>query len=104
MRLPVAAFGAVAAATLLLAGCHPPQIVQGTVVRIDEATQVLVLRDELPPNDEHEYAIADAALNVPPAVGDVVRIAYHQVGDRRIATRVMNVGRSETAGRADRAH
>ena len=104
MRLPVAAFGAVAAATLLLAGCHPPQIVQGTVVRIDEATQVLVLRDELPPNDEHEYAIADAALNVPPAVGDVVRIAYHQVGDRRIATRVMSLGRSETAGRADRAH
>jgi hypothetical protein len=96
MRLPVAAFGAAAAATLLLAGCHPPQIVQGTVVRIDEATQVLVLRDELPPNDEHEYAIADAALNVPPAVGDVVRIAYHQVGDRRIASRVMNVGRSAT--------
>ena len=97
MRLPVAAFGAAAAATLLLAGCHPPQIVQGTVVRIDEATQVLVLRDELPPNDEHEYAIADAALNVPPAVGDVVRIAYHELGDRRVATRVMNVSRSAAA-------
>lgn len=104
MRLPVAAFGAVAAATLLLAGCHPPQVVQGTVVSVDEATQVLVLRDELPPNHEHEYAIADAALNVPPAVGDVVRIAYHQVGDRRLATRVMNVSPSTPARPSDGAH
>ena len=96
MKCPVARLCTLAAAALLLTACHPPQIVQGTVVSVDAAGQVLVLRDELPPNDEHEYTIADAALNVPPAVGDVVRIAYHQVGDRRIASRVMNVGRSAT--------
>ena len=96
MKCPVARLCTLAAAALLLTACHPPQIVQGTVVSVDAAGQVLVLRDELPPNDEHEYTIADAALNVPPAAGDVVRIAYHQVGDRRIATRVMNISRSAT--------
>jgi len=89
-----AALCAIAAAGMLLTACHPPEVVQGTVVRVDEAGQVLVLRDELPPNDEREYSIADAALNVPPAAGDVVRIAYRELGDRRVATRVMNVSRS----------
>ena len=93
----IAALCAIAAAGMLLTACHPPDVVQGTVVRVDEAGQLLALRDELPPNDEHEYSIADAALNVPPAAGDVVRIAYRQVGERRVATRVMNVGRSAAA-------
>jgi hypothetical protein len=100
----IAALCAIAAAGMLLTACHPPEVVQGTVVRVDEAGQVLVLRDELPPNDEREYAFADAALNVPPAAGDVVRIAYHQVGDRRVATRVMNVSRSTPARPSDGAH
>ena len=93
----IAALCAIAAAGMLLTACHPHDVVQGTVVRVDEAGQLLALRDELPPNDEHEYSIADAALNVPPAAGDVVRIAYHELGDRRVATRVMNVSRSAAA-------
>ena len=97
MNCPAAKLCTLAAAALLLTACHPPEVVQGTVVSVDAAGQVLVLRDELPPNDEREYSIADAALNVPPAAGDVVRIAYRQVGDRRVATRVMNVGRSAAA-------
>jgi len=93
----IAALCAFAAAGMLLTACHPPEVVQGTVVRVDEAGQVLVLRDEQSPNDEHEYAIADAALNVPPAAGDVVRIAYHRDGERLVATRVMTVSRSAAA-------
>jgi len=93
----IAALCAIAAAGMLLTACHPPDVVQGTVVRVDEAGQLLALRDELPPNDEREYSIADAAFNVPPAAGDVVRIAYRELGDRRVATRVMNVSRSAAA-------
>jgi hypothetical protein len=98
MRLLAALFS-VAIASALLSGCHPPEVVQGTVVRVDADRQVVVVRHDLPPNDECEYAIAGAALNVPPAAGDVVRIAYHRDGDRRIATRVMNV--SPLAGTRD---
>ena len=82
------------AGILVLAGCNPPQVAQGTVVAVDEAEQVLVLRDELPPNAEHEYSVADAKLNVPPAAGDVIRIAYYEEGQRLVATRVMNVSRA----------
>jgi hypothetical protein len=99
-----AALCAIAAAGLLLAACHPPEVVQGTVVRVDTAGQIVVLRDDLPPNDEREYSIADASLNVPPAAGDVVRIAYHRVGDRRIATRVMNISRGASSEPTGSAH
>jgi hypothetical protein len=85
---------AAVAVSLALAGCNPPQVVQGTVVAFDEATQVLVLRDEAPPNDELEYSVADAKVNATPAAGDVVRIAYYEQGDKRLATRVMKISQA----------
>lgn len=92
-----------AAASLLLASCNPPEVVQGTVVSVDADGQELVLRDEQPPNDEREYSIVDAALHEQPAVGDEVRIAYRQVGDTRVATRVMNVNQSVASRSTDDA-
>ena len=95
---------AAVAASLALAGCNPPQVVQGTVVAFDEITQVLVLRDEAPPNDELEYSIADAKVNATPAAGDVVRIAYYGQGDKRQATRVMKISQPGEKGPSSSAH
>jgi hypothetical protein len=95
---------AAVAVSLALAGCNPPQVVQGTVVTFDETTQVLVLRDEVPPNDELEYSIADAKVNATPATGDVVRIAYYEQGDKRQATRVMKISRPGEKSPSGSAH
>jgi hypothetical protein len=101
---PLALICAAVAICLVLAGCNPPQVVQGTVVAVDEAAQELVLRDELLPNDEHEYSIADAKVNATPATGDVIRIAYYEDGDKRLATRVMKISQAADKGNAGSAH
>jgi len=95
---------AAVAVSLALAGCHPPQVVQGTVVAYDESAQVLVLRDEAPPNAELEYSIGDAKVNATPAAGDVVRIAYYEEGGTRRATRVMRISQAADKGQAGSAH
>ena len=104
MKCPVARLCTLAAAALLLTACHPPQIVQGTVVSVDAAGQVLVLRDEAPPNDEFEYSIADAKVNATPAAGDVVRIAFYEEGGKRLATRVMKISQAADKDQAGSAH
>ena len=95
---------AAVAVSLALAGCNPPQVVQGTVVAFDETTQVLVLRDEAPPNDELEYSIADAKVNATPAAGDVVRIAFYEEGGKRLATRVMKISQAADKDTGGGAH
>jgi hypothetical protein len=95
---------AAVAVSLALAGCNPPQVVQGTVVTIDESAQVLVLRDEVPPNEERAFSIADAKLNGTPAAGDVVRIAYYEEGGGRRATRVMRISQAGEKGPGGSAH
>jgi hypothetical protein len=95
---------AAVAVSLALAGCNPPQVVQGTVVAFDEAAQVLVLRDEAPPNDELEYSIADAKVNATPAAGDVVRIAFYEEEGKRLATRVMKISQAADKDTGGGAH
>ncbi|MBI5491128.1 MAG: hypothetical protein HY905_27600 [Deltaproteobacteria bacterium] len=77
-------------------GCAHPKVVQGTVVQVDTGTHGIVVRDELPPNAELRFDIADAELNAKPEAGDVVRIAYDQDGSTLRATRVMRLPKPKT--------
>jgi len=80
---------------LALGGCTQPKVVQGTVVNHDPKANVLVVRDELPPNRELSFAIDEAEIGATPEPGDVVRIAYQEEGASLRASRVMNVTRQE---------
>ncbi len=78
---------------LLLLGCFEgPKVVQGTVVSYDSAAKSVTLEDELAPHAILAVDVASATMGTPPKVGGVVRVAYHQRGDRLVAGRVMNVG------------
>jgi len=79
-----------------LSGCAHPKVVQGTVVEVDTGTHGIVVRDELPPNAELRFDIADAELNAKPEAGDVVRIAYDEDGSTLRATRVMRLPKPKT--------
>ncbi|MBI5498803.1 MAG: hypothetical protein HY907_01060 [Deltaproteobacteria bacterium] len=72
-------------------GCARPKVVQGTVVAVEEGAHGIVVRDELPPNAELRFDLAEAELNAKPEPGDVVRIAYDEDGTTLRATRVMRL-------------
>ena len=87
-------------ASLLLPACGPaPSVVQGTVVRYDSQGKVVAVRDELPPRATMEISVAGAEIGADPAPGDSVRVAFRIVGDRPVATRVMNLTRQEELAR-----
>ena len=93
MRRPGWGLG-LALLVLLGAGCKDaPKVLQGTVVRYEAPTQTLVVRDELPPYREFFLSLEKAELGAEPRVGDVVRIAYRETVERRVAIRVMNLTR-----------
>ena len=78
---------------VLLLGCtEGPKVLQGKVVSYDAAAKSVTLEDELPPHAKIAVDVASAAMGAPPTVGGVVRVAYHDRGDRLVAGRVMNVG------------
>lgn len=83
----------VAATLVVAAACNHPDIVQGTVVATSEDGATLTLRDELAPHAELVLAIKGADVGAAPVPGDVVRIAFYQRGDERVATRIMNLTR-----------
>ena len=81
---------------LLVSACGPaPSVVQGAVVSYDASSKLLAVRDELPPRATMEISIAGAEVGADPTPGDTVRIAFRVVGDRPVATRVMNLTRQE---------
>ncbi|MCX5862080.1 MAG: hypothetical protein NTW27_08170 [Deltaproteobacteria bacterium] len=41
------------------------------------------------------YNLANAKIGVPPAVGDIIRIAYEMKGDQRNAIKLMNVSKQD---------
>ena len=86
--------------SLFALACGPaPIVVQGAVVRYDAASKVLLLRDERPPQATMEISIAGAEVGADPIPGDTVRVAYRAVGERFVATRVMNLTRQEEIGK-----
>ncbi len=79
---------------LLAAGCSgAPKVVQGTVVSNDPTMHQLVIKDELPPNQDVTLMTDHADIGAPPVAGDLVRVAYHERDGKRHATRVANLSR-----------
>ena len=77
---------------LALGGCGtPPQVVQGTVVSYSPETQVLVVRDEVPPHREISLSVAQAEIGGAPEANDIVRVAYREAEGAAVAVRVMNL-------------
>jgi hypothetical protein len=84
-----------------LASCwDPPRVLQGLVVKQDPITQILEVRDELPPNPVVPFVTDKAEVSAVPTVGDSVRIAYRTKDGRHIATRVMSLNRNAFPARA----
>jgi hypothetical protein len=93
---------AVAVAT----GCNtPPLVVQGTVSAYDPQANTVTVRDELAPNAELTLSLAGTEIGSAPNPGDVVRVAYRELGGRATAIRLMNLTRQdEIAKLHDKKH
>jgi hypothetical protein len=75
-----------------LSGCaEPPHVVQGKVIAYEEKDKQLVVADEKASETQLELSLAGAEMSAPPAVGHLVRIAYHVRDGKSLATRVMNL-------------
>lgn len=83
----------VAATLIVAAACNHPDVVQGTVLAMSEDGATLTLRDELAPHAELVLTIKGAEVGAAPVPGDVLRIAFYQRGEERVATRIMNLTR-----------
>lgn len=92
----------VAAAAALASACgEHPTVVQGTVVSFAAASDVVVVKDERPPNAELTVSLEGSDIGAEPRPGDQVRLAYRRQGDRLRALRVMNLTRqSELRGKS----
>lgn len=90
-RMLIAALFAVS----VVACFEGPRVTQGTVVRVDAAERVLVVRDEREPHEEIAFSFAGAEVGADPSVGDVVRLAWKERDGRNVASRVMNLTRQD---------
>jgi hypothetical protein len=82
-----------------------PRVVQGQVLSYDSTSKILVVKDERPPNQELSFSLEKAEIGALPAKGDIVRIAFHEAGSNRSATRVANLTRqAEIGGKALKKH
>ncbi len=68
---------------------------QGTVVQVDTAARVLVVRDERPRQAEITFSFAGAEVGVVPSAGDVLRLTWKERDGRNVASRVMNLTRQD---------
>jgi hypothetical protein len=73
----------------------PPEIVQGTVVRCDEAAKIVVIQDQNKPGSTLEFHFEGAEVGANPQLGDIVRIAYQTQSGTLRATRIMNISRQK---------
>ena len=78
------------------------EVSQGKVLAWDAVKLVVTIEDYdldftkdhpfgKPTGQKSVYDCRSALIGVPPAVGDVIRIAYHVKGTERVALKVMNV-------------
>ena len=80
------------AVSVLAAGCvKSPLVVQGKVLGYDAQSKNLVVEDERNPGQSLTFSMAEADVGGEPAVGDLVRLAYHDEGGRLVAIRLMNL-------------
>ena len=77
-------------------GCFDgPKVLQGEVLSYSPQEQILVVRDEVSPNAEFRFSLAEAQIGAQPEAGDVVRLTYRETGDPFPAGRVMNISRQK---------
>jgi hypothetical protein len=48
-----------------------------------------------PTGKQSVFDLSDAKIGVPPAVGDILRIAYEAKGDQRRALKIMNISKQD---------
>lgn len=88
-------------AALVLGSCsEAPEVIQGTVLGFDSATNVLTVRDECPPHREIALSLESAEIGAAPERDDVVRAAFRSEGGQHTAIRVMNLTRQKEIGLA----
>lgn len=82
------------------------EVAQGKCVKYDPEKKVVTIEEYdtnfssghkygRPTGKESTYNLTDALIGVPPAQGDILRIAYELKGTERIATKVMNVSKQD---------
>lgn len=82
------------------------EIDQGKCVAYDEQKQLLTIEEYdlnfspgnkygRPTGKQNVYNLIKAKIGIPPAVGDIMRIAYEQKGNERLAIKVMNVSKQD---------
>ena len=82
----------IVAASVILAGCvDAPLVVQGKVLACDSAAKTLLVEDERQPGQPLTFALEKADIGAEPAVGDLVRVAYHNENGKLVAIRLMNL-------------
>lgn len=97
----------IAVAALLayaVAGCESPQVVQGTVVSYEADTKQVVIKDEIPPNQELMFSLEGAEIGADPAPGDLVRVAYTEQGGQKKAGRLMNLAKQDELKKGGGGH
>jgi hypothetical protein len=81
-------------------------IAQGKCVVYDDSKHLVTIEDYdlninketpygRPTGKQTTYNTASAMVGVNPVAGDVLRISYNMKGDERIATKVMNVSKTD---------
>jgi hypothetical protein len=85
---------------LLLSSCvDAPEVYQGEVVSYDAGAQVVVVKNERPPQEATAFALAGSEIGADPQPGDQVRLAYVREGTGLRAVRVMNLTRQAEFGK-----
>jgi hypothetical protein len=103
---PMIPITALLAMFLLAAGAFASEVSQGKTLTYDEAAKTIQIEEyDTNFSDDHRYGqptgivsdydLAKAKVGIPPAAGDVVRIAYDLDGERKVAIKVMNVSKQD---------
>lgn len=82
------------------------EVVQGECLEYNQESRIIKLKEYdtnfskefkygTPTNIESEYDVSTAKIGIPPEPGDVLRIAYIIEGDKKVATKVMNVSKQD---------
>jgi hypothetical protein len=97
---------ALIATVALAAGALASEVSQGKTLLYDEAAKTIQIEEYdtnfsadhrygQPTGIVSDYDLTQAKVGIPPAAGDVVRIAYDLDGERKVAVKVMNVSKQD---------
>ncbi len=106
MMKSVNAIVAALSVCLLCACGAPPKVVQGSVISLDPAAKIIVVRDECAPNLDITLSFDGAEIGAEPQVNDLLRVSYTEAGGRLVANRLMNLTKQHDIGilSADKTH